>query len=126
MFSHREPKYDGQLLDLAYDLGVRLLPAFDTRTGIPVHRINLMYVHRQSLDVEVGWDRQLFLRPLGVGETHLRVLASDPAPSLCGGRYGVPPQETRETCTAAAGTLILEMGLLSRLTGDYRYGTSAL
>lgn len=46
MFSHREPKYDGQLLDLAYDLGVRLLPAFDTRTGIPVHRINLMYVPR--------------------------------------------------------------------------------
>jgi hypothetical protein len=44
VFSHREPKYDGQLLDLAYDLGVRLLPAFDTRTGIPVHRINLMYV----------------------------------------------------------------------------------
>lgn len=36
-------------------------------------------------------------------------------------RTGVPPGETRETCTAAAGTLILEMGLLSRLTGDPRY-----
>lgn len=34
--------------------------------------------------------------------------------------YGVSSQETRETCTAAAGTLLLEMGLLSRLTGDDR------
>lgn len=33
--------YSGGLLDLAYDLGKRLLPAFDTRLGIPVHRVNL-------------------------------------------------------------------------------------
>ena len=33
--------YNGHLLSLAYDLGVRLLPAFDTPTGIPSPRINL-------------------------------------------------------------------------------------
>eukprot|EP00952_Eustigmatos_sp_NYUAD-ZCMA_P010282 42230-Eustigmatos_ZCMA.PRE.1 len=37
VFRNREPRYEGELLDLAYDLGMRLLPAFDTRTGIPVH-----------------------------------------------------------------------------------------
>jgi hypothetical protein len=62
VFEHREPRYRGQLLSLAYDLGLRLLPAFDTRTGIPVHRVNLM--------------------------------------------FGVSALETRETCTAAAGTLV--------------------
>lgn len=66
---------------MAKDLGNRLLPAFETKTGIPIHRVNLL--------------------------------------------KGVPPQETRETCTAAAGTLILEMGLLSRLTGDARYERAA-
>ena len=29
---------------------------------------------------------------------------------------GIPEQETRVTCTACAGTLLLEFGLLSRLT----------
>jgi len=77
IFQEMEPPYEGELLTLAYDLGRRLLPAFETPTGIPIHRVNLI--------------------------------------------HGVPKEETRETCTAAAGTLILEMGLLSRLTGDRRY-----
>jgi hypothetical protein len=34
--------YDGALLDLARDLGLRLLPAFDTKTGIPYGTVNLM------------------------------------------------------------------------------------
>lgn len=33
--------YDGGLLSLAYELGKRLMPAFDTPLGIPVHRVNL-------------------------------------------------------------------------------------
>ena len=33
--------YEGGLLALAHDLGKRLLPAFDTPLGIPVHRVNL-------------------------------------------------------------------------------------
>jgi mannosidase alpha-like ER degradation enhancer 2 len=35
--------YDGFLLELATDLGYRLLPAFDTNTGIPYGTINLLY-----------------------------------------------------------------------------------
>jgi mannosidase alpha-like ER degradation enhancer 2 len=35
--------YDGFLLELATDLGYRLLPAFDTNTGIPYGTVNLMY-----------------------------------------------------------------------------------
>ncbi len=81
LFQHRTPPYNDELLNLAKDLGDRLLPAFETKTGIPVHRINLA--------------------------------------------RGVPTGETRETCTAAAGTLILELGLLSRLTGDPRYERAA-
>jgi mannosidase alpha-like ER degradation enhancer 2 len=35
--------YDGFLLELAQDIGNRLLPAFDTRTGIPYGTVNLLY-----------------------------------------------------------------------------------
>ena len=35
--------YNGELLDLALDLGNRLLPAFRTRQGLPYHRVNLKY-----------------------------------------------------------------------------------
>jgi mannosidase alpha-like ER degradation enhancer 1 len=40
-------------------------------------------------------------------------------------RHGVPFGETTRTCTAGAGTLTLEFGLLSRLTGDERYEIAA-
>ncbi|XP_046389627.1 ER degradation-enhancing alpha-mannosidase-like protein 3 [Ischnura elegans] len=69
--------YRSELLDLARDVGYRLLPAFNTTTGIPHARINL--------------------------------------------RYGLKSQKlesSRETCTACAGTMILEMAALSRLTGE--------
>ena len=36
-------------------------------------------------------------------------------------RSGVPLYETQSTCVAGAGTLILEFGTLSRLTGDPRF-----
>jgi mannosidase alpha-like ER degradation enhancer 2 len=35
--------YDGFLLGLAHDIGTRLLPAFNTRTGIPYGTVNLLY-----------------------------------------------------------------------------------
>lgn len=75
-------RYDGQLLSLALELGRRLLPAFDTPTGIPFHRVNL-----------------------GTGEADV------------GG--------SRETCTAAGGTFLLEFGLLSRLSGDPLFEAAA-
>ncbi|KAG6813486.1 hypothetical protein H0H92_010511 [Tricholoma furcatifolium] len=75
------PWYRGELLEMARDLGERLLPAFKTPTGLPYARINL--------------------------------------------RHGVPKGETLETCTAGAGSLILEFATLSRLTGDDRFEKAA-
>jgi len=69
--------YNGEFLRLAEDLGNRLLPAFETPTGIPYSRINLM--------------------------------------------HGILKGETIETCTAGAGTLLLEFGVLSRLTGESKF-----
>ncbi|XP_076352993.1 ER degradation-enhancing alpha-mannosidase-like protein 3 [Tachypleus tridentatus] len=69
--------YRGELLNMAKELGYRLLPAFNTTTGVPHPRINLKY---------------------GLKSPKLGVL--------------------RETCTACAGTMILEFAALSRLTGE--------
>ncbi|KAJ4959991.1 hypothetical protein NE237_019901 [Protea cynaroides] len=41
-------------------------------------------------------------------------------------KYGVMDNETTETSTSGCGSLILEMGALSRLTGDPRYEAVAL
>lgn len=76
--------YNSELLDLAEDLGKRLLPAFDTKTGIPHPRVNLKY---------------------GLESNGLR--------------------SVQETCTACAGSLILEFATLSRLTGDSVYEEKA-
>ena len=65
-------EYDGKLLDLAEDLGDRLLPAFNTKTGIPYGTVNLL--------------------------------------------RGVPKGETKIASTAGGGSLLMEFGMLSRLT----------
>ncbi|KAJ4466510.1 alpha mannosidase-like protein [Lentinula aciculospora] len=75
------PWYRGELLNMAHDLGKRLLPAFSTPTGLPLARINL--------------------------------------------RHGISLGEPPETCTAGAGSLILEFATLSRLTGDERFENAA-
>ena len=36
-------KYKERMLELALDLGKRLIPAFDTPTGLPYSRVNLRY-----------------------------------------------------------------------------------
>lgn len=75
------PNYDDSLLYLAVDIADRLMPAFDTPTGIPVGAINL--------------------------------------------RHGVASDESRIASTAGAGSLLLELGTLSVLTGDRRYYDAA-
>lgn len=69
--------YRGELLEMAKDLGYRLLPAFNTSTGIPHARVNLQ---------------------TGMKSDELR--------------------HSRETCTACAGTILLEFAALSRLSGE--------
>ena len=46
------PSYDGCLLDMAVDLGERLLPAFNTATGLPYGTVNLNKgVHRSETSI---------------------------------------------------------------------------
>ncbi|XP_048875770.1 ER degradation-enhancing alpha-mannosidase-like protein 3 [Brienomyrus brachyistius] len=71
--------YRDELLHMAKELGHRLLPAFNTTSGLPYPRVNLRYG---------------VLNPLS--------------------RTGTES----DTCTACAGTMILEFAALSRLSGD--------
>ncbi|KAK3329508.1 glycosyl hydrolase family 47-domain-containing protein [Apodospora peruviana] len=88
--------YDGQLLRLALDLGQRLLPAFYTKTGMPYPRVNL----RHGIPFYAN-------SPLHEGPP--------------GASAGDGPPEITETCSAGAGSLVLEFTVLSRLTGDPRF-----
>jgi hypothetical protein len=94
-------KYDGQLLRLAFDLAQRLLPAFYTQTGMPYPRVNLRhgipFYLNSPLHVNISLD------PDGTEE----------------------PPEITETCSAGAGSLVLEFTVLSRLTGDPRFEQAA-
>ena len=37
------PWYNGELLSLAHNLGLRLLPAFETPTGLPYARVTMLF-----------------------------------------------------------------------------------
>ncbi|KAL5615461.1 hypothetical protein BROUX41_005506 [Berkeleyomyces rouxiae] len=103
--------YDGQLLRLAYDLAERLLPAFYTSSGIPYPRVNLRSgipfypnspLHKmKSLVVEDEIDNGYSDGNDGTNDNSDR--------------------EITETCSAGAGSLVLEFTTLSRLTGDARF-----
>ncbi|GFR52408.1 hypothetical protein Agub_g14979, partial [Astrephomene gubernaculifera] len=71
------PPYDGLLLTRAVELADRLLPAFDTPSGLPA-----LFVHLRE-----GYVRDAY----------------------------------NSTCTACAGTLLLEFGMLTALTGNPVY-----
>ncbi|KAI4163021.1 MAG: hypothetical protein LQ342_003339 [Letrouitia transgressa] len=91
--------YDGQLLRLALDLGSRLLPAFYTETGIPYPRVNLRH---------------------GIPFYSESPLHHDAENGQCGPVHQRSAEIT-ETCTAGAGSLVLELTTLSRLSGDPRF-----
>ncbi|KAK5223040.1 hypothetical protein LTR72_005877 [Exophiala xenobiotica] len=91
-------EYNGQLLRLALDLGNRLIPAFWSSTSIPYPRVNL----RSGIPFYTN-------SPLNVGTED----------GQCDARPGTP--EITETCSAGAGSLVLEFTVLSRLTGDSRF-----
>ncbi|XP_061590292.1 ER degradation-enhancing alpha-mannosidase-like protein 3 [Cololabis saira] len=71
--------YRDELLHMAIDLGHRLLPAFNTTSGLPYPKVNLRYGIQNPLS-----------------------------------RTGTES----DTCTACAGTMILEFAALSRLSGE--------
>ncbi|XRM43363.1 hypothetical protein ABZX51_006547 [Aspergillus tubingensis] len=100
--------YDGQLLRLAVDLANRILPAFYTDTGLPYPRVNLKY----------GVQRQPYYAnsPFNAAPT-----CDKANPEQCQKPRRSSTFETTETCSAGAGSLVLEFTVLSRLTGDGRY-----
>ncbi|KAL4762358.1 glycosyl hydrolase family 47-domain-containing protein [Aspergillus foveolatus] len=98
--------YDGQLLRLAVDLANRILPAFYTHTGLPYPRVNLRH----------GVHQQPFYANSPLNADTVRV-CDDKDGNAC----DASSAEVTETCSAGAGSLVLEFTLLSRLTGDGRY-----
>ncbi len=96
--------YDNELLHLAHDLAVRLLPAFEnTSTGIPYPRVRPTFI-------ALFWrDDAWFL---------LHLILVSPCFVQVNLKKGVPPDSINETCTAGAGSLLVEFGILSRLIGD--------
>ena len=91
--------YDGQLLRLAQDLARRILPAFQTTTGIPYPRVNLRH---------------------GVPFYANSPANQNAETGQCQATHNSKAELT-ETCSAGAGSLVLEFATLSRLTGDHRY-----
>jgi mannosidase alpha-like ER degradation enhancer 1 len=47
------PWYRGELLELAHDLGKRLLPAFATPTGLPYARVNFIWASITYLFIQL-------------------------------------------------------------------------
>lgn len=96
--------YDGQLLRLAVDLAHRLLPAFYTETGLPYPRVNLRhgipFYENSPLNAHLDKNKN---------KDKKRKYAY------------MNSEEITETCSAGAGSLVLEFTVLSRLTGDGRY-----
>jgi Glycosyl hydrolase family 47 len=96
--------YNGQLLRLARDLGDRLLPAFYTETGLPYPRVSLrhgvLFYPRSPINPDIQH-----------GDAETEFVATGPQST----------PEVTETCSAGAGSLVLEFTVLSRLTGDGRY-----
>lgn len=69
---------------------------------------------RGSLAPRSSW--HLALQPCGsLGFCHEPFVSSCPQVNL---KTGVPPDSNNETCTAGAGSLLVEFGILSRLLGD--------
>ncbi|KAH7347055.1 glycosyl hydrolase family 47-domain-containing protein [Pyrenochaeta sp. MPI-SDFR-AT-0127] len=96
--------YDGQLLRLATDLTDRLMPAFHTPTGLPYPRVNLRH---------------------GVPFYANSPYNMDPEHGQCSKDPNDKRTEITETCSAGAGSLVLEFATLSRLTGNPRYERAA-
>lgn len=95
--------YDGQLLRLAVDMANRLVPAFYTETGLPYPRVNLRhgipFYENAPYNSQKRKDSERKSKP----------------------SYLASSAEVTETCSAGAGSLVLEFTVLSRLTGDGRY-----
>lgn len=114
--------YNDELLDRARDLGERLLPAFDTPTGLPYARVIAFFAHifrvylislnekdKSSTRSRTRRDARNMFVPFIYYICRIRKTGSKFK------KFPPPPG------TAGAGTLILEFATLTRLTGDPRF-----
>lgn len=115
--------YDGHLLDLAYDLAERMLPAFqESVVGVPFPRVNLRHgmqfargrnlKQRKRFQYEYEWEGKYFVdSPFYAPDEE----TEEQTPTV------EEPDSSVSTCPAGAGSLVLEFTVLSRLTGDGRF-----
>lgn len=92
--------YVSQLLEMAKDIGYRLLPAFDTTTGIPHPRVSNYFSANFTCLLNCIFLVVCLQINLKYGMNCARI------------------GSLRETCTACAGTMILEFAALARLTNE--------
>jgi hypothetical protein len=121
--------YKNELLHLAEDLGRRLLPALTlSPTGIPYPRINLRHGLPHGVRNPNYYNRP---RPK---KGSAQAYHSEEIPEHSSERFWEnpryvkrekPDEEVTETCTAGAGTLVLEFTTLSRLTGNPSFEQAA-
>lgn len=88
--------------------------------------LHLFYIFdRAGVKLEPGWPCNGPLLRLAEDVAKRLIVAFDTKTGMPYGtinlRHGIPEGETTVTCTAGIGTLILEFGTLSRLTGDPLY-----
>lgn len=135
-------KYSSHLLDLAHDLGERLLPAFEmSESGIPYPRVNLRHglqfppgssvYCKNSVKFLVKGDKvqdcheykregkyyelsPYYFSKEELGDSESGIVGEDDPTQE-------EPDNIKHTCPAGAGSLVLEMTVLSRLTGDGRF-----
>ncbi|KAH8152094.1 uncharacterized protein LAJ45_04088 [Morchella importuna] len=121
-------RYNNELLSLAEDLGSRLLPALtESPTGLPYPRINLRYglANKSKNPKYYKYPRRaphphpMPWSPQGEHESEKNWKVPKSATRES------PSEEITETCTAGAGSLVLEFTALSRLTGDPKYEKAA-
>lgn len=118
--------YADGLLHLATDLGRRLLPAFDTPTGVPFGAVNLRYGVAENESKMTSTAGARFsplvarrLAPLTVFHGHLPAAVTVHCSTCIA--LSEPPPRFLHTHTLGGGTMCMEFGLLSRLTGDDRF-----
>ncbi|CCX34764.1 Similar to ER degradation-enhancing alpha-mannosidase-like protein 1; acc. no. O94726 [Pyronema omphalodes CBS 100304] len=115
---HPKFTYKNELLYLAEDLGRRLLPALTlSPTGIPYPRVNLRHGLPHGIKNPWYYNRlptHAPYHPDGEPE-HPSEKFWQHAKSV---KKEKPDEEITETCTAGAGSLVLEFTTLSRLSGD--------
>eukprot|EP01125_Pyxidicula_operculata_P021232 TRINITY_DN80_c0_g1_i6.p1 TRINITY_DN80_c0_g1~~TRINITY_DN80_c0_g1_i6.p1 ORF type:complete len:563 (-),score=78.30 TRINITY_DN80_c0_g1_i6:1510-3198(-) len=109
-------RFDNDVIVSVFESTIRVLGGLlsahvmiDTQDLIPWYRDELLYLAKDLAD-----------RLLPAFNTNTKIPFA-----RVNLRHGVPKDETTLTCTACAGTLVLEFGLLSRLVGDDKYRIAA-